>query len=287
MKIKSILTAISVIPLLISCKSDSTGPSAVTPHHFSLNISVRNSNGGPVPGLRISAWNLLSPVTQPGLLKRVSHPPTTQSVTSIAFETPVASSVDLSAFELDGTLARTIFSNDRAAPGRYSTNWIIHGQVPTRVFKCRFVARDTASGVVLFKDSIYAVLQQPDASISILGWTDASGTFETQDTLLFPNLLTLPPLVCTDANGTRLGTFSITDSVLVTLSDTTAQKSHQFARIVRDGVNDIQLVWNPTAASAIDSETQHAPQGPARQAARNSTSTLAWKLEQNAPNPFN
>jgi len=187
---------------------------------------------------------------------------------------------------LDGRHVTSMLTDYIALPGFYRASLIIAHQVPTRVYKCRLVAQDTTSGSTLFKDSIYAVLSQRDASISILGWTGINGAFETQDSLFFPNVVSLPPLVRTDLNGNRLGTFSITDSVTITLSDTSAHRGQQFASVVKKGVNDFQLIWNPTTDSAISSgETRRVAS--VHQVKRFAKTTLEWKLEQNFPNPFN
>jgi hypothetical protein len=180
-----------------------------------------------------------------------------------------------------------VLNNYVAQPGAYRASLIIAQQVPTRVYKCHLIAQDTTSGAILFKDSIYAVLWQPDASISILGWTGTNGTFETQDTLFFPNVMALPPLVRMGLNGDSLGTFTIKDSVTITLTDTSTNRSLQFAGTVKKGVNDIQLTWNPIAGSPNNGAEARAVSSNVCQVTRVAKTTLEWKLKQNFPNPFN
>jgi hypothetical protein len=170
-------------------------------------------------------------------------------------------------------------------PGSYLFAWSLQQNLPTRVFKCRLIARDTTSGAVLFADSNYAVLWQRDATLAVIGLTSASGTFESRDSLLFPNVLTLPPLVMTSAAGpTPLGEFSVRDTVMLVLTDTVSQRSQSYHTVIVHGANTISLIWAPSAPL-----TRTPGDGVSRSdllalaAPRN---VVTWRLWQNYPNPF-
>lgn len=284
MKTKIILLAFVI--LFSSCKDDSTSPKL--DEGFSVKITVKNSSGIPVSGLRISSWNHLS-LPPLGINKSSSETYELQkSSSTIVFAVPVRSYINLILYEADRTPLDTIVNEQKEA-GLYSCTWSINAQKPTRVYKHRMTAKDT-SGVYLFTDSSYALLWQPDAEVSILGWTQQNGTFETKDKLLFPNSLNLPPLIHTSENGPEpLRTFSIRDTVTIVLTDTATHRQMTFVENIRkDGENNIQLVWNPTLAKEwLPKEHSIEYKQTIIRSRQSSIKNFDWKLYQNYPNPFN
>lgn len=274
--------------LSLSChKDDVTGPSGG--NNFSVKISVKNSGGDAVAGLRISCWNKLNP---PVLLQQNNPPETplsTLAATIIGYDMPFEGIVTLQVLDMNDHILQTPVEKHIAPAGSYQVVFSINLQTPTRVLKYRFTAMDSSGTDTLYRGTRYAVLQQPDPSISILGWSSSEGTFQTSDSLLFPNTLTLPSLSLTADDPTVVGTFAITDSVVITLTDTSSNKHQTFYAAVRKGAaNEIQLVWNPALAvpereplSGVASPQKRFGSDPIPVIPKN------WALYQNYPNPFN
>jgi hypothetical protein len=211
-----------------------------------------------------------------------------KSTSTIHFAVSEKSNIDLIVFEADGHPLDTLVNEQKAA-GIHSYNWSINAQKPTRVYKYRMTAKDT-SGVYLFKDSCYALLSQPDAEISILGWIQQNGNFDTKNKLLFPNNLSLSPLIHTGVSGPDpLGTFSIRDTVTIVLTDTVTHRQMTFVKnIKKDVENNIQLVWNPTLAMEWQPNKQSTEHKRSIISSRQSSiKYFDWKLYQNYPNPIN
>jgi hypothetical protein len=147
--------------LFSSCKYDSASPALTT--GFSVKITVKNQNGNPVPGLRISVWNHLS-LPPFGINKSnlVTYEPQKSSST-IVFAVPVRSYINLILYEADRAPLNTLINEQKEA-GLYCCTWSISEQKPTRVYKYRMTAKNTG-GVYLFTDSCYTLLWQPDAEI--------------------------------------------------------------------------------------------------------------------------
>lgn len=208
---------------------------------------------------------------------------------TITFALAYQASVTLSVFDMRDSLVSTIV-DDRLEAGHYSANWAIQVQRPTSVFKYILVARATMSGAILFRDSLFAVLQQPDADVSILGWTSRDGSVSTNDERLFPNTLDLPPLIRTGSGGPdSIGVFAIQDTVTIIVSDTVTHRQMEFNRVVNKGVtNFIQLVWNP-ASALRGSLDKHAVEKRHEGVTKSGLQTppFDWALRQNYPNPFN
>jgi hypothetical protein len=286
----AIVVIIAANVVFLSCKKDET-PSLIigpTSPGFSLTITAEDTLAQPVPGLRISAWNALAGVFSPGTESEAGPSPGPFAVSTIGFDVATPARVVLSIFDLDNSPVAIVFDQNLSNTGSYLVQWSIHQNVPTRVYTCRLIAQDTATSTVLFHDSIYAVLWQPDPGIAMLGWTSPLGTFETHDSLLFPNVLSLPPMVQTNSSGpTPLGTFGISDSVTVVLADTSTHRSQTYQRAITRGENTVKLRWAPSgpattpgAASKVRSQLDHRVRFDAKVHA-------SWALRQNYPNPFN
>jgi hypothetical protein len=287
MKPIAVLFNIMVVILLSSCRDDTTSPPPTT--GFSAKMTIRNTSGAPVAGLRISAWNHLPPGIP--LSSQMAHGGLASplSVSTIEFSVATPGRINLSVFEFDGSPVSTLV-DQLLSSGMYQVNWSNLTYTPPRVYRYRLIARDSAGAVTLFRDSLYAVLWHVDAEIAILGWSSSAGTFETSDKLFFPNVLDLPRLVHTYSSGPdSLGTFTIPDSVTIALTDTVTHRQMKFDRVIRKGVaNEIELIWNPVlskpwAPYQPPTHEQHSTVRTNRTAAV----LFDWKLYQNYPNPYN
>jgi hypothetical protein len=276
-----------LLPLLVvagawGCVEQGTDPPANEP--FLFRVAVVDAAGNPVPNLRVSAY---PPVPSGGLGKRSpSTPPAgILSATNVHFAVALVSRVNLTLLELDGTAAQHIVA-DRLLPGIYSVNISLRNSYGVRVYRCRFTAADTASGAILFRDSIQVVLWQPDAAVAVVGFTSAGGVVESSDSLLFPSIFNLPPFIRTDASGpTPLGTFTIPDSCTITLSDTVSGRSAVYVRRITPGRNAFTLTWNPSGVMPLMAEPGSVERPVP--ALFSTSPPVEWRLDQNYPNPFN
>ena len=141
----------------------------------------------------------------------------------------------------------------------------------------------------LFKDSIYITLLDNSPENSILGYTSKSGTFETTDSLSFPNILTLPPIVETNATGPApIGVFSFSQSIVITLIDTVTSRSVSYVRQVIKGQNVFNLTWNPSSGSTSTNPSVSMERLERMNPFSADTIILPpprWELTQNFPNP--
>lgn len=283
---------LTLLLTVLSCNDNPTGERGT---FFGLTITVRDTSGHPVPGLRVSAWNKLDGLNYPPLPKGSR----TTSTSSVMFALPRASRVHLSVVNLDGSAVATLSDGDLREAGVHMYQWTIDTTLPTRVYKCLFLARaDTIGNPLVFRDSIYVVLMlAPDITTSVLGWTSgAAGSFETDDPLFFPNVFPLPWLRHTMEDPTVIDSFRISDSVRITLTDTLRHISQRYWAVVRaHTLNSIELTWNPLAAAdppegdpATRSRTVPASGGVLHVAdPLPSPVPTEYRLWQNFPNPFN
>jgi len=290
MKAQKLILLAVVIILALSCNENSTEP--VGSKGFSVKLKARTLGGAPLAGIRVSAWNHLSlPVAVPSgfaASQRQSVQPT--PAVSFRFDLGADSRVTFNILELNDTLVSTPIDQLMAA-GVHLLQWQVPQPiVPTRVFKYRLVARDMVHDSILFEDLKYALLWQQDPSATILGWTSSDGEFQTRDSLLFPDVIPLPPLVFTDETGPdSLGTFTIRDTVTFVLTDTATNREMEFVKPINRGVeNDINLIWNPAAAKPASTRAFEQPMSGSELSVRDSVVSVlpGWKLYQSYPNPF-
>jgi hypothetical protein len=273
---------------LLSCKKSTTGPND-TQKDFLVHIQVANSNNQPVSGLRVSVWNALS---NTGLAKTMTSSSTNliSSATTINFALAKTSNITLALSELNNKPYATLVTGIKN-PGYYTVTASFPTLCGTHVYQCRLSAIDTSSDTLSYSGSMYLVLHQPDPAIAVLGYTSSTGSIETTDSLWFPNLFPLPPLIRTASTSRdSLGTFSIPENVQICLTDTSSGLSQVYSAVIKGGETIISLGWNPTSSSSISSVVH-------KSAKSQTTSILPdvipvsiptnTKLYQNYPNPFN
>ena len=230
----------------ISCKNN---PASINNNtdNFSVTINVKDSNGQPVQGISVSIYN----DADSSSLGIAESPKVLQANTSILFSVAESSLVSLGIYELDGRLVQNLATDRNLGQGVFEYVVSLNVEnVGTRVYKGILTAVNDTTKQVLFKDSIYITLLDNSPENSILGYTSKSGTFETTDSLSFPNILTLPPIVETNATGPApIGVFSFSQSIVITLIDTVTSRSVSYVRQVIKGQNVFNLTWNPSSGS--------------------------------------
>ena len=276
--------------LAYSCKDNGVSPSGGGQTAFSAKFTVTRGNGQAASGLEISVFNMVRFIWGQGQSLRKTSPQNVNSISTIEFSASQSAFVSLAVFDLDGTLVSTIMDHRRVSGGNYAAQFLVPRLYGTRVYKCVLVATDTAAGAMLYRDSVYAALCSVDPSNGLIGTTSGAGTFETRDSLLFPNLLCLPPLTLTsDAGPDSLGIFQLVDTVNVVLTDTAAHQSQTYLCLIRAGSNDIHLVWNPAVSKLLRAQLRISDGLIERRRVYSVPGggvPIYWKLYQNYPNPF-
>jgi len=278
---------ITILSTFNSCKNNATDSSGT--NNFLFQVTVKNSTGQPVQGLRISAFNRPFNFEFP---KRGNNHAVNKitSTSSIKFDLAKSCRVTLSLHELSGTKKQEPISDQLLQFGAYIVALkIIDATAGTRVYKVVLTAIDDTTKAQLFKDSVYITLWQPDPSLSVLDYTSSAGTVETSDSLLFPQLLTLPVMVRTNEMGDSLGILTFPDDVVITVTDTAAQQSEQFIKKVVEGRNEFELIWNPspTLQATKIVPTQYFNAAKADTSVGPVVTPTRFRLYQNYPNPFN
>ncbi len=283
MNTRSLAIPLILLGVLFSRCDLGTSPPPVQ-EAFLFRVTVKDQAGNPVPNLRVS----VTPPFDLAPLQKPSPGPSASGITAsstVNFEVAAPARVNLFLNEMDGTTIQKLMENRFVNPGVYAVRLSLQGHDGARVMVCRLAAVDTATGNSVFRDSIFVTLWQPDFQVAYLGFTSAAGMFESRDTLSFPYVLTLPPIVITRNDPTPLGSLSFPDSCMITLMDT-AQGTHMtFGRRLVRGLNDIAVTWDPVGST-----------GPANAALPPAEPTtlspvtrdaFVWRLYQNYPNPFN
>jgi hypothetical protein len=285
-----LLTAITVIILLVlinSCNDSTTDNTNKSSNDFLFKVTVKNSAGVAVQGLRVSAYNDPTTMGFPKTMKVQNI----NAVSTINFALSKRCVAALTLYELDGTIFQRLITSSPRDAGMYAVNVNFNSKsIGARVYKAVLTAKNDTTNVEFFRDSIYVAQWQPDASVSVLGYTSSTGIFETADSLSFPNVLTLPLMTHTAEQGyDSIGVFTFPSDVVITLYDSTTQKSQMYVRKVNKGKNEFELVWNPTGGAliiepfSIDKFTAAIPDCVIVEPVY----TGKTRLYQNYPNPFN
>ncbi len=122
----------------------------------------------------------------------------------------------------------------------------------TDVYKVRLIALDSAQTTTLFQSSIFVVLMDVGENpLSFLGFTSDSGTLFTDTVRRFAGALSLPPITQTNQEGTdSIGTFTISDTAIFFIRDTLTNQLQIVRRVIKDGANVVDVVWNPVSSTA-------------------------------------
>jgi hypothetical protein len=277
-----------------SCKDRGTNPITVDDTNFHFKIIIKDPAGNAINGLRVSAWGVLSIDNQlyrTSISSQLNKVNKIQAATVLTFSLAKKAYVIFSVFNLLNQEIIRLTDEPKLA-GLYTVSWNAQSTpsfiVPSGVYKCRLFAKSTTSDSVLFQDSIYAVLHQPDPQISVVGWTSQSGIFETTNALLFPKVLDPPALLRTNSTGPNIiGTFNYTDSVAVFLTDTTTHKQQLYYLTIGKQTNTFNLTWNPTTSPIFSIAGSLSISSDTLGVEIPTVIPSSWNLYQNYPNPFN
>jgi len=279
---KSYYLSLLFILLFTSCKENSVEP--IDNNSFNLELQVKDVNGNFLPNVNVSIW---SKTGFDQNMKKVSSSNNIQAATQMRYDLIQTCFVDLSVYNLNEEKKENLVSGQYEA-GAYSFQLDMHEIIGTGVYKCKIItSTDSLKKNILFQDSIYAVLWQPDAMVSLVGKTDSNGKIKITNKLLFPHLYNLPSISYTGPDGPDpIGYFTFSDSVTITLSNESFSKSISYDKVIKEGANNYQLDWTITN-SKINFPKLNKDKSEIIILKKLSASLINWKLYQNYPNPFN
>lgn len=271
----------------LSCGESS--PTGSDSDDFSFRVTVVDARGRSVEGLLIGVWNDF-------YVNRMEGDTDSRFLTRMNFEVAEEADVTLEAYELDGQFIETL-RDEQCPAGAYTQSFsgsVSECPFGTRITEMLMVARDTDSRAILFRDSIYAVYWNAyNKEQCVIGATSASGVFETDDRLLFPNLFDLGWIPRTGPSSpVPVGNLKLSDNVYIAIGDTTGGQDLWMTvhRTVGDGRNSFMITWDPARATSefpLPAETgEEEALLPAR-GDRDDVRLYEWKLTQNYPNPYN
>jgi hypothetical protein len=140
--------------------------------------------------------------------------------------------------------------DDTLFAGLYNAGFHIAEPIPSQVFKIDLQSTEVGSENTL-TEAIYAYLLQPDPEVSVLGFTDTSGIYESMDSLPFPNTFHLLELPRMNEIGELIDSYLILDSVHFVLTDTLTDSSMVFDARITNGLNVLSVIWNPESGAPL------------------------------------
>ncbi len=166
---------------LLSC-SDSDDNSSVNSPQVLFSVTVHDSSGNPVPGLRVGSINHGSSTK--------SAPAKPCPDTQIDFSIPEAADYQLTIFNYHDTVVK-IFAG-HAEAGTHTIIWDGTDEngdyIAGGFYRMRLVTGN-------FEDEKWFIYDWGnDPYHTILGTLDANGSFASDDIALFPGLIALPPV---------------------------------------------------------------------------------------------
>lgn len=260
---------------------------------FSFVITVRDLNGNPIEGIRVAAWNYLK-LSDGFIIGKRRHIKTKSSATTtIRYGLKINSLVSLTIFDSENQVIARLHDEEKLIAGLHEYNWQITVPDPIKFYKCIYVARDDTTKEILFSDSIYITLYQPDFYASYIGWTSSTGVFKTNNIILFPSLTKeFKSVVHTNQNSYEpLGYATFLDSIRIVLVDTISSKWQNVVRNIHNGRNEFDVIWNPkdSLPNSVN-KINEAIQSVHFNRVSKVTGVVydfPWALYQNYPNPYN
>jgi hypothetical protein len=282
----------TMVFLSFSCKDHSTNPISTDNFQFSVKVHTADSNS--VANLKISVWNRIHYHSEYVAKQKTGK--NVMASSTISFQLLENSYVNLALYTLDGKLFEQLKSENMNA-GSYNLQYTAGKDYANiRAYKCVLSAKSTSG--YLFVDSTYFVLYKPSASNGYIGHTSAAGTFSTTDKTIFPNLFSLPTLIWTnEASSYRLGSFTISDTVDIYLTDTVSGQYMHVVKTISNGPNNLDITWSPVNAQTapvqelpvkdIQSKEINNPTGAVLSGFSVMTSTSSFRLTWNTSSEVN
>ncbi len=242
------LVTICFALLLATCSKSPTNPSKTQP--ISLKVMVKDQSNQPLPGLQVSAWNVIpnmqrAPGRRPLNAAHLNGPNTT-----IQFAQVDQGYFRLTVSDLDGHSIAV--HEGLTAAGLHSVAFT-HDSLSPGVYRAVLEIGDTAFQTVRFRDTLLmAVYPGADPFQTVVGYTDRNGVVESSDSTIFPYLYGLPQLIQTNESSPNpIGTFSYSDQAVIVVTDTAAQTSlYDTVTILPGHTTEATIEWSASAAKS-------------------------------------
>lgn len=285
MKNSMIVTFLFII-LFFSCKDN---PTETVSNDFSFEVNVVNGNSENLPDVKISMWYKFQTATSSFPKKDESGK--INETTSIRFSLEKKLFTNVNLYDLDDHLYKALINNEELNAGSYVYKYSNNDKIGTGVFKCKMeLKEDSLSATSVFADSIYIVILCPDAAVAEIGITDQNGNFQTSNKLLFPSLYELPLLVRTNENADFLGNFTISDEIVIALTNSNSEIKY-YNEIISGSKNNFVLNWEEGSDDNLypkQNRSFYKNNSQLKEIGDTNTTIIAEsKLFQNYPNPYN
>jgi hypothetical protein len=265
---------------LFSCTDDNSDAGEL----FSLNVV--DSAGNPVTGLTVDIDNAFSNGQTGG-----------RPATTISLEVVEAGNIKLEIIDLQNELVLTLIDQPMDI-GAYCVVWNGHNDADeqanfggTNIFRYQMTAADTESGEIWFQESKYMCMELLLwSNLSQVGSTDEEGSFSLENRLAFPHLFNLGEQEKYDEDGCYCGTFTLSDSINIKLTDPDTEEYLIFTVLMGSSKhNHYNLVWENPQTAGLETESTDIPIQPVFIERNNNDDEIPieFGLYQNYPNPFN
>jgi hypothetical protein len=241
-----LILALALALATLQCKDKGTTPPS--DGGFSLAVTVENAQGEPIPGLQVSAWNIIQDAIRSPRIKSSGLAQSPNSTTSIEFVVKDSAWYRLDILNLDNQ--RISRSEGLAIGGSYTINWHSDSLGAT-VYRAILSLGDSIFQQIRFADTILMATDlSADPYQTIVGFTDNAGKLSTNKGYLFPYLYHLGTLTHTNESGPdAVGNFSYTDQVAVVITDTAAHRSiTDTVTLIEGESTPLSIVFDPATA---------------------------------------
>jgi len=272
--LRKLVYLIPLILILITCK----GTTSPDQEDFSLTINVQDAGGNPISDLVVNVVNLI-----PGFGEwEYSRPQTTIFLVLIE-----QAQVELNIYDIERQHVKELISNTMEA-GNWSVNWDGRDAndelcMPGIYYYSIEIYEEND---LVFENEKLMYFYEFSNELFAIGRTDLEGAIFTDDTKLFPNFYDLPEIVRTDEEGNNLGTFAITDSVIIILTDPDTDASQNFVIVIDEGAQALDLIWE-TEENILEQENTGFQTIISDRDADDEIIPRQYWMTQNYPNPFN
>jgi hypothetical protein len=291
MRLLTGIVALALAISLISCGESNPVDNHQPDDRFLFRVEIKDAGNNPVQDIRVSIWNKFldfEKMSSGGVSGEFNPDP--NGLTIMTLQKPLACRADLTIRDLGNDVVR-VFSSDTSEAGVTQYTWTPDPTVHSGVYKCIASTFDLDTDDPLFTDSIWMMFWQPDPAVSVLGFSDETGVYETRDSLWFPNLFDIPDIkITTELSPTVVAEIALSDTVVITLTDTLTSMQMQVEREVTKGENIFDIVWSPSLVDIPETpdpidqtEIERSPmENPYPPPVPNE-----FEILQNYPNPFN
>lgn len=247
---------------------------------------MTDPDGAPVEGLEARLHVFLPP----GVIRFAD-----KAVAGINFSVPEISMVNLTVYDMDGNVVRTLVQGTMPAgfhEVRLANDDEGNPLMGTHLYRCEMVAN--VDSVEKFRKETFLTLytgydmdQHP-----VLGVTDDEGKISFGKRTEFPYLYNPGPQTAIDEDGRPMGTFEFIDKVEITLMDSVLNLSSNYEVSIGQGHNAVKLVWDPTLKSKSHELVDRAAEGvgvigSGPVSVPDDKDVLVYSLGPGYPNPFN